>query len=144
MLFFMKGQAGLRSEGMLFWLNGFLLTAVLLYTLAPTFGYNLAIYTPLHSHLYFGEVDVAHDHKGDTHPVQKERPEPLATYLQIQESIVFLPHNDVGNLGLFYVTLLMTVALLLYTNTHLQQSDGPHQLAVTLNFLPPELEPPRP
>lgn len=92
-------------------LNGGLLTAVLLITLAPLFDVNPAALTAVHSHLFLGNIEqrVGHEHHAQIHSSrhnQARELNPLEVMQRIEAAIVLLPDHSISQLGYLYFALL--------------------------------------
>ncbi|MEM7333633.1 MAG: hypothetical protein AAF490_16205 [Chloroflexota bacterium] len=136
----------LKRKKIDWFVNVGLLTAVIVFTLTPLLGINLAVYSPTHNHIYFGEVDVEHDHHGHdhAHEVNVKKMSQIELFQFFNESIAFLTDKDVGNLGLFYIALIMlNSGLLLYSANFNSLNWSPKQFGIQLVYHSPLLPPPR-
>ncbi len=131
----------------LWFVNIALLTAVFAFTITPLLGINLAIYSPTHTHIYFGDVDLEHEHHDGhdhSHKVDVKKMSQVELFQFFNESIAFLTTKDVGNLGLFYIALMMLNASLLTFASQLNLLRwSPDEQSVQLLFTPPVSPPPR-
>lgn len=129
--------------------NGLLLTAVIIFLIAPFLGINPSAYSATHQHLYFGEVDIDHDHHTHTHPANDDsrNVDALNAFELIQyvsNGIAFLPSLDVSGLGLVYIALVWLTAVFSYTSPKKQPKRWQdHAFGINLIYILLDKKPPR-